>query len=243
MDATPTTMENQLDPTGLSVGMAYPPNCASRSQRGGDPRLAATNSVAYLRSWSTSSSPQRASIRTLRPTLQPNSCRPWWNAEIRSSPSGLSAARFMSKPMRRRRSVCCARAASGQAAAAPPSATSNSRRPMSRRCQPRRDEREPRTGISQLELQLYGLRDAARRSLHQLRRECRGADLGVRPRRYCRRAVFGRLPRGAPAVLLHAARALARAATVLGSRLAGPIFTFGSPMSWPLSVCTVVPTV
>src|SRR5437763_87595 len=96
---------------------------------------------------------------------------------------------------------------------------------------------------SQLDLQLYGLRDAARRSLHQLRRECRGADLGVRPRRYCRRAVFGRLPRGAPAVLLHAARALARAASVLGSRLAGPIFTFGSPMSWPLSVCTVVPTV
>ena len=116
-------------------------------------------------------------------------------------------------------------------------------------CAPRRrhrssDEREPRTDISQVELQLHGLRDATCWSLHQLCREGRGADLRIRPRRrYCGRAVFRRLPRGAPAVLLHAARALARAATVLGSRLAGPIFTFGSPMSWPLSVCTVVPTV
>ena len=76
----------------------------------------ATNSVADLRSRSASSSPQRVSIRTLRPTLQPNSCRPWWNAAIRSWPSGLSAARFMSKPMRRMRSACCARAANDHAA-------------------------------------------------------------------------------------------------------------------------------
>jgi hypothetical protein len=40
----------------------------------------------------------------------------------------------------------------------------------------RRDEREPRTDISQVELQLHGLRDAPRRGLHQLRREDRGAD-------------------------------------------------------------------
>src|SRR2546427_3044233 len=40
----------------------------------------------------------------------------------------------------------------------------------------RRDEREPRTDISQVELQLHGLRDAPRGGLHQLRREDRGAD-------------------------------------------------------------------
>jgi len=38
-----------------------------------------------------------------------------------------------------------------------------------------------------------------RRSLHQLRR---GADPRVRPRRACRRAVLGRLPRSDRAVLL-----------------------------------------
>src|SRR5215471_18340121 len=74
------------------------------------------------------------------------------------------------------------------------------------------DEREPRTDISQVELQLHGLRDAPRRGLHQLRREDRGADPWVRPRRTRRRAVLGRLPRGDRAVLLHATRALARAA-------------------------------
>src|SRR5262245_60763921 len=40
----------------------------------------------------------------------------------------------------------------------------------------RRDERESRTDISQVELQLHGLRVAPRRGLHQLRREDRGAD-------------------------------------------------------------------
>jgi len=34
---------------------------------------------------------------------------------------------------------------------------------------PRHNEREPWTDISQVELQLHGLRDATRRSLHQLR--------------------------------------------------------------------------
>ena len=42
--------------------------------------------------------------------------------------------------------------------------------------QSRHDKREPWTDISQVELQLHGLRDATRRSLHQLRREDRGAD-------------------------------------------------------------------
>src|SRR5215831_10312884 len=79
----------------------------------------------------------------------------------------------------------------------------------------RRDEREPRTDISQVELQLHGLRDAPRRGLHQLRREDRGADPGVRPQRARRRAVLGRLPRGDRAVLLYAARALACAASVV----------------------------
>ena len=37
-------------------------------------------------------------------------------------------------------------------------------------------ERERRTYISQVELQLHRLRDAPRRGLHQLRREHRGAD-------------------------------------------------------------------
>ena len=41
-------------------------------------------------------------------------------------------------------------------------------------------EREPRTDISQVELQLHGLRDAPRRSLHQLRREDRSPDPRVR---------------------------------------------------------------
>jgi hypothetical protein len=60
--------------------------------------------------------------------------------------------------------------------------------------------------ISQVELQLHGLRDAPRRGLHQLRREDRGFQ------RARSRAVLGRLPRGDRALLLHAARALARAA-------------------------------
>src|SRR6516225_11217264 len=79
----------------------------------------------------------------------------------------------------------------------------------------RRDERKPRTDISQVELQLHGLRDAPRRGLHQLRREDRGADPRVRPQRARHRAVLGCLPRGNRAVLLHAARALARAASAV----------------------------
>jgi hypothetical protein len=47
--------------------------------------------------------------------------------------------------------------------------------------QSRHDKREPRTDISQVELQLHGLRDAARRGLHQLRREDRGAGRAPLP--------------------------------------------------------------
>jgi hypothetical protein len=83
--------------------------------------------------------------------------------------------------------------------------------------QSRHDEREPRTDISQVELQLHGLRNAPRWGLHQLRREDRGADPGVRPQRARRRAVLGRLPRGDRAVLLHPARALARAAHAMSA--------------------------
>src|SRR5215510_2999021 len=79
----------------------------------------------------------------------------------------------------------------------------------------RRHEREPRTDVSQVELQLHGLRVAPRRGLHQLRREDRGADPRVPLRRTRRRAVLGCLPRGDRAVLLHAARALARAASAV----------------------------
>jgi hypothetical protein len=84
----------------------------------------------------------------------------------------------------------------------------------------RRDEREPRTDISQVELQLHRLRDAPRRGLHQLRREDRHAHPPVRPARTRRCAVLGRLPRGDRALLLHTARALARATSMLGKRLA-----------------------
>src|SRR5215472_13799787 len=86
----------------------------------------------------------------------------------------------------------------------------------------RRYEREPRTDISQVELQLHGLRVAPRRGLHQLRREDCGADPRVRLRRTRRRAVLGCLPRGDRAVLLHAARALARPASALGIGRARP---------------------
>src|SRR5262249_24367825 len=79
--------------------------------------------------------------------------------------------------------------------------------------QSKHDEREPRTDISQVELQLHGLRDAPRRCLHQLRREDRGADPRVQSRRDRRRAVLGRLPRGDRAILLHPTRALALAAS------------------------------
>src|SRR5215203_3980713 len=70
------------------------------------------------------------SMRTLRPSFQPNcrsSCR---SAAIRACPSGLLSAVFISTPMRRMRSGCCARAESGHVAA-PLRMLRNSRRLMS----------------------------------------------------------------------------------------------------------------
>ena len=54
--------------------------------------------------------------------------QPCANAAKRACPSGSSAAKPLSMPMRRIRSPCCARAAIGHAAAAPPSNVMNSRR-------------------------------------------------------------------------------------------------------------------
>ena len=89
----------------------------------------ATNSAASLRFRSGSLVAQRTSIRTLRPTAHPASCKPCRNAARRACPSGSSAARFMTTPMRRARSGCCARAVSGHAAA-PPRSVMNARRLM-----------------------------------------------------------------------------------------------------------------
>ena len=79
----------------------------------------------FGRSWRTRSAPEPAgqpmSIRTLRPSVQPNCSSESRNAAMRACPSGSSLAGYISTPMRRIRSLCCARAASGQAAAAPPS--------------------------------------------------------------------------------------------------------------------------
>src|SRR5262245_57578851 len=61
----------------------------------------ATNSDACLRKSSASPAPQRYSIRTLRPTVHPNSCRPCRNAALRACPSASSEPRFMSTPIRR----------------------------------------------------------------------------------------------------------------------------------------------
>ena len=60
----------------IDVGKVVP-----RKQLSG---ASATNSAAALRSRSTSSSPQRVSIRTLRPSFQPNCCRACWNAASRA---------------------------------------------------------------------------------------------------------------------------------------------------------------
>ena len=46
----------------------------------------ATNSAAYLRMRSASPAAQRVSIRTLRPSVQPNCCSPCRNAAMRACP-------------------------------------------------------------------------------------------------------------------------------------------------------------
>src|SRR5262249_44200131 len=61
----------------------------------------ATNSAADLRMRSASAEPQRYSSRTLRPSVQPSSCKPCRNAPTRASDSGSSAVAVKSSPMRR----------------------------------------------------------------------------------------------------------------------------------------------
>ena len=88
----------------------------------------ATNSIAYLRLRSASPAPQRVSIRTLPPSVQPNCCSACVNAMRRGAASGSSAARLKSTLIRRTRLASCARAATGHATAAPPMSVMNSRR-------------------------------------------------------------------------------------------------------------------
>jgi len=87
-----------------------------------------TNSAAYVRLRSASPAGQRVSIRTLRPSVQPNCCSPSRNAASRAWSTGSLPAPPISTPIRRIRSVCCARAASGHVTAAPPSSVMKSRR-------------------------------------------------------------------------------------------------------------------
>src|SRR5262245_20355753 len=87
-----------------------------------------TNSIAYVRVRFASPAPQRVSMRTLLPLVQPSCCRPSRNAAKRAWPTGLSSANGVSTPMCRMCSVCSARAGSGQVAAAPPMSMMNWRR-------------------------------------------------------------------------------------------------------------------
>src|SRR5262249_37834166 len=76
---------------------------------------------------SASRAPQRVSICTLRPMVQPDSASVCKNAPMRACDSASSDENGKSTPMRRIFSRWCARAASGHAAA-PPSIVMNSRR-------------------------------------------------------------------------------------------------------------------
>ena len=86
-----------------------------------------TNSAASVRR-SASPAGQRVSIRTLRPSVQPNCRSPSRKAASRACSIGSRPAPPISTPMRRIRSGCCARAASGHAATVPLSSVMNSRR-------------------------------------------------------------------------------------------------------------------
>jgi hypothetical protein len=88
----------------------------------------ATNSAALRRMRSASAALQRVSIRTLRPSVHPNCCRPCTNAVMRLCDCGSSAASGVSTPIRRIRSPCCARAARGHVAVTPHRSVMNSRR-------------------------------------------------------------------------------------------------------------------
>jgi len=116
-----------------TIGTVRVACCIALMLCGADVRMtsgaSATSSVAYLRKRSASPAAHRTSMLTLRPTAQPTSCRPCRNAATRLCPSGSSAAKCMSTPMRRMRSrACCARAARDHAATAPPRSVMNSRR-------------------------------------------------------------------------------------------------------------------
>src|SRR5262249_37641814 len=87
----------------------------------------AISSVAYLRVRTGSAAPKRASIRTLRSSIQPSCCNPCRNASYIDLEFASSSIPVR-KPIRRTRSDCCARAASGQAAATPPRRLMTSRR-------------------------------------------------------------------------------------------------------------------
>jgi hypothetical protein len=71
---------------------------------------------------------QRTSIRTLRPSDQPNCWSACRKAVLRALTCGSSAAPLWIIPMRLTRSPCCARAANGQTAAEPTIALMKSRR-------------------------------------------------------------------------------------------------------------------
>src|SRR5262249_1978795 len=101
-----------------------------------------TSSAAYLRMSSALPPLQRVSIRTLRPSVQPNCCSPCRNAAMRACPTGSFAAVDISTPMRRMCLACCPRAAGGHPSVAPPSAVLDARRerPRDRRAAEQRDE-------------------------------------------------------------------------------------------------------
>src|SRR5262249_29460302 len=86
----------------------------------------ATNSAASLRILTSLPPDQRTSIRILRPSTQPNCCRPCRNAAMRACPCAASST-VISAPMRGCPSRCCADAVIGHTAA-PPISVMNSRR-------------------------------------------------------------------------------------------------------------------
>lgn len=114
----PTGSETRMNTIGtvrVAFCNASTPNVPAANRTSG---ASATSSAAYLRSRSGSFSPQRTSIRTLRPSLQPSCRRPSCKATRPLRPCA-SAGVFESMPIRRIFSGCCARAASGHAATDP----------------------------------------------------------------------------------------------------------------------------
>jgi hypothetical protein len=87
----------------------------------------ATNSAAYLRLSSGLAPAPRKSMRRLRPSVQPNCCKPCTKMSMSACSSASSAISGIRTPIRRIRS-CCARAASGHVATVLPSSDMKSRR-------------------------------------------------------------------------------------------------------------------